>query len=72
MDNEQQVGVVIVAAGSSRRMGRVDKVFALLGGKPLLGRVINAFQRCNLIDQIVVVVNKQSLERCKQLVAEAG
>ena len=71
MDNKQKVGAVIVAAGESRRMGGVDKVFTLLEGKPLLGRVINAFQRCNLIDQIVVVVNKQSLERCLQLVAEA-
>jgi len=72
MDSQQQAGVVIVAAGSSQRMGGVDKVFALLGGKPLLGRVISVFQRCNLIDQIVVVVSKQSLGKCQQLVAEQG
>ena len=51
-------------------MGGVDKMFALLGGKPLLARVVDVFQSCDLIAQIVVVVNKQSLEKCRQLVAE--
>jgi len=72
VDNQQKVGAIIVAAGESQRMGGVDKVLALLGGKPVLARVINIFQMCNLIDQIVVVVSKQSLGRCQQLVAESG
>ncbi len=70
--NQQRVGVVIAAAGSSQRMGGADKVFALLGGKPILDRVVDAFQGCNTIDQIVVVLSEQSLERGKQLVAEQG
>ncbi len=70
--NQQRVGAVIVAAGSSRRMGGVDKVFALLGGKPILARVVDAFQKCNPINQIVVVLSEQNLERGKQLVAEQG
>ncbi len=72
MGNQQRVGAVIVAAGSSQRMGGVDKVFALLGGKPALARVIDAFQRCSPIDQVVVVVSEQSLEQCRRLVAEQG
>ncbi len=70
--NQQRVGAVIVAAGESQRMGGVDKVLALLGGKPILVRVVNAFQRCNPIDQIVVVLSEQNLERGQQLVAEQG
>ena len=70
--NQQRVGVVIAAAGESRRMGGVDKVLALLGGKPILARVVDAFQRCNPIDQVVVVLSEQNLERGKQLVAEQG
>ena len=70
--NQQRVGAVIVAAGSSRRMGGVNKVLALLGGKPVLVRVIDAFQRCNLIDQVVVVLSQPDLERCRRLVAEQG
>ena len=70
--NQQKVGAVIAAAGSSQRMGGVDKVFALLGGKPILARVVDAFQMCNPVDQIVVVLGEQNLERGKQLVAEQG
>ncbi len=70
--NQQRVGAIIAAAGSSRRMGGVDKVFALLGGKSILARVVDAFQGCNPIDQIVVVLSEQNLERGQQLVAEQG
>ncbi|MFC1950756.1 2-C-methyl-D-erythritol 4-phosphate cytidylyltransferase [Chloroflexota bacterium] len=70
MTNQQKVGVIIVAAGESQRMGGVDKVLALLGGKPVLTRVVDAFQRCNSINQIVIVLSEQNLERGQQLVAE--
>jgi len=72
MDKQQKVGAVIVAAGLSRRMGGVDKMFALLGGKPVLVRVVDVFQLCNSIDQIVVVVSEQNLKRGQQLVAQEG
>jgi len=70
MNNQPKVGAIIAAAGSSERMGGQDKMFALLGGKPLLARVVDVFQTCNLIDQIVVVVGEQSLGKGMQLVAE--
>ena len=72
MDEQQKVGTVIVAAGSSQRMGGVDKVFALLGKKPVLAHVINTFQSCNSIDQIVVVLSQQNLKQGQHLVAEQG
>ena len=72
MDSSKKVGAVIVAAGASRRMGGVDKVFALLGGKPVLVRVVEAFQGCEPIDQIVVVLSEQNLEQGQQLVARQG
>jgi len=71
-NSQQKVGAVIVAAGSSQRMGGMDKMLALLGGKPVLARVVDTFQRCNLIDQIVIVLSKPNLERCQQLIAEQG
>ena len=69
MGNEQKAGVVIAAGGASRRMGE-DKLFALLGGKPLLARVIETCQECQLVSQIVVVVNEENLERCRKMAAE--
>jgi 2-C-methyl-D-erythritol 4-phosphate cytidylyltransferase len=71
-DEQQKVGAVIVAAGESQRMGGVDKVFALLNGKAVLTRVVDVFQRCNSIDQIIVVLNQQRLKSGQRLVAEQG
>ena len=70
MSAEIKVGAVIVAAGESRRMGGADKVFALLGGKPVLARAVEPFQSCGSIDQIVIVLGEQNLERGKQLAVE--
>lgn len=72
MNDKQKVGVVIAAAGSSQRMDGADKVFALLAGEPILTRVVSVFQRCNPIDQIVVVLSEPNLERGKQLMIEQG
>ncbi len=72
MDNPKKVGTVIAAGGSSQRMGGVDKMFAPLGEKPLLARVVDTFQRCNSIDQIVIVLSEQNLKQGEKLVAEQG
>lgn len=52
-------GAVIVAAGSSRRMGGVDKLFVLLEGKPAIAHSIKAFEDNPLIDEIVVVTRAE-------------
>ena len=53
-------------------MGGVDKVFALLGGRPILARVVDTFQDCAVIDRIVIVLSEANLERGKQLVSQSG
>jgi 2-C-methyl-D-erythritol 4-phosphate cytidylyltransferase len=47
---------IIVAAGSSRRMG-FNKLLAPLGGEPVLRRTIGVFQKCAAIDEIIVVTS---------------
>ena len=69
LDNKQKVGAIIVAAGESQRMGGIDKVFATLGGEPLLARATYAFQKSPLVDQIVTVVSGENKEKCQHLVA---
>lgn len=72
MTNQQKVGAIIAAAGSSERMGEVDKLFASLDGKPVLVRVMDTFQKCKSVDQVVVVVSKENLGLCQHLAAEQG
>ena len=70
MKNKQpKVGVVIVAAGESKRMDGMDKVFAPLGGEPLLMRATRAFQECPLVSQIIVVVSGENKGKCQHLTA---
>ncbi|MCF7789806.1 MAG: 2-C-methyl-D-erythritol 4-phosphate cytidylyltransferase [Prosthecobacter sp.] len=47
---------IIVAAGSSRRMG-FNKLLAPLAGEPVLRRTLGAFQACDAIDEIIVVTS---------------
>jgi 2-C-methyl-D-erythritol 4-phosphate cytidylyltransferase len=68
----EKVGVVIAAAGSSRRLCGVDKIFAVVAGKRVLAHVLGVFQGCDAVDRIVVVLNEASLERGRRLVAEEG
>ncbi len=47
---------IIVAAGSSRRMG-FNKLLAPLAGEPVLKRTLAVFQSCCVIDEIIVVTS---------------
>jgi 2-C-methyl-D-erythritol 4-phosphate cytidylyltransferase len=52
-----RVCAILVAAGSSRRMG-FDKLLATLLGVPVLLRSILAFQNCPSIDEIIIVASE--------------
>jgi len=67
-----KTGAIITAAGSSNRMGQIDKIFAKLGRKPLLYYVLNAFQLCASVDQIVLVLSDDNLKRGRSLVKRYG
>ena len=54
----KKCGAVIVAAGSSSRMGGIDKVMAPLGGEPMILRTVRAFQSCSAIKEIVIVTRE--------------
>jgi len=61
---------VIVAAGSSRRMDGVDKVFTTLAGRPLLAWTLAAFKKCEAIDGIVLVASASGIDRMGAFVRE--
>jgi len=65
-----KVGAIVVAAGTSRRMGGVDKIFTRIAGKPLLAHSVEVFQRCPSIDQVVIVLSEDKLEEGQRLAEE--
>ena len=52
---------ILVAAGSSRRMG-FDKLTADLAGKPVLAHSLLAFERCLSVQRIVLVTREDRVE----------
>ncbi len=70
MRDTEKVGAVIASAGSSQRMAGVDKILADLDGAPVLSHVIDVFDRCPIIDQIVVVLSAPNLRAGSELVAD--
>lgn len=68
---EPHCSAVIVAAGSSERMGS-DKMALMLGGKPVLARTLKVFQDSPLVDEIIVVSKIDRLQETADLCKEYG
>lgn len=49
------VWAIIVAAGTSQRMG-FDKLLSLIAGKPVIAHSIERFEQCESIDEVMLVV----------------
>lgn len=62
---------VIVAAGSSQRMGS-DKIMIRLGAMPVLARTVLAFENCPLIDEIIIVTRNEKLEQIADMCYKNG
>src|ERR1041385_8782103 len=58
---------IIAAAGQGTRMaGKRPKQFLELAGLPVIFHTLDVFERCNSIDQIVVVLSSDQIESFKQ------
>jgi 2-C-methyl-D-erythritol 4-phosphate cytidylyltransferase len=61
------LSAIIVAAGSSRRMG-FDKLFAEIVGKPVIAHSLNAFARTESVNEIIVVAQEDRHRDIEQIV----
>src|SRR5260370_20074826 len=64
------LSAIIVAAGSSERMG-FDKLFALVSGKPVIAHTIAAFERTDCVDEIILVGRADSLGELRKIAGES-
>lgn len=60
---------IIVAGGSSRRMG-FDKTFALLAGTPVIAQTLAAFEGTECVRDIIVVGRAERLDEIQELVRQ--
>jgi 2-C-methyl-D-erythritol 4-phosphate cytidylyltransferase len=67
------VSAIILAGGSSRRMGPgVDKLMQMAAGKPLLVHAMLAFQNCKEVSEIVLVAREDRKSEYQQLANDNG
>ncbi len=61
------VPVIVVAAGSSQRMGGIDKQLTKLNSVPVIIRTLKAFENSPFISKIIVVTKTESILPIQQL-----
>lgn len=60
-----KVSAVIAAGGSGKRMqAQENKVYLPIDGLPVLAHTLRVFDRCELINEIVVVVPRKEMNYC--------
>jgi 2-C-methyl-D-erythritol 4-phosphate cytidylyltransferase len=64
---QNSTAVVIVAAGSSRRMQGRDKLWIPLAGRTILARTIDVFENSPLVDTIILVLNVERIDEAMSL-----
>ena len=58
---------IVLAAGQGKRMGTsIQKQYLELDGKPILYYSLYAFEKSNLIDEIILVVGENQNEYCRK------
>lgn len=62
-------GAVVVAAGRGSRMRAADnKPYLLLAGKPVLAHTLDAFERCEAVNSIVIIAAPGEEKRAAEVV----
>ncbi|MDD9272140.1 2-C-methyl-D-erythritol 4-phosphate cytidylyltransferase [Paenibacillus sp. GCM10023248] len=68
-----KLGVIIVAAGKGSRMGTAEsKQYLQLGQKPILVHTLQLFQNIHEVNEIILVVGGNDVERCAGYVQAYG
>ena len=72
MQNVKTVCAIIVAAGSSSRMSKGNKLFMNVLSKPCLAHTLQAFQNSSVVDGIIVVTKEEYIQEVKNLCEQYG
>ncbi|MFH1406683.1 MAG: 2-C-methyl-D-erythritol 4-phosphate cytidylyltransferase [Candidatus Omnitrophota bacterium] len=64
------IAAIIPAAGFSKRMRGVSKMYLKLGRLPLLGLTLKNISKCKHIGSMVIVVNEKDIRKAKTIIAK--
>ncbi|MCI8398776.1 MAG: 2-C-methyl-D-erythritol 4-phosphate cytidylyltransferase [Oscillibacter sp.] len=70
--SQPRCAVLVAAAGSSRRMGGVNKLMEPLDGVPVLVRTLSALQVAQRVDEIIVAAREEDLVEISRLCRDYG
>ena len=70
--NSARLGVVVVAAGQSSRMGGIDKQVAVLGGEAVISHSLRVLDSYGDVGSIVLVMSAENLAEGKAAVEAGG
>lgn len=71
-NTEKKVSAIIVAAGTSSRMHGIDKQLLDIGGMPVIARAVSAFEKSEIISEIVIVTREDIIGNINDLVLKYG
>ncbi len=67
----KKTAAVIVAAGLGTRMGG-DKLFLELFDRPVISYTLEAFERCDMVDEIIVVAREEDIFSFGEIIKDEG
>ncbi len=71
MENKIYLSAIIVAAGSSSRMGKnINKQLIEIGNKPVIAHSIGAFQNSYLVNEIILVCKDEHVSIMRKIVRD--
>ena len=67
----EQCTAIVLAAGAGKRMqSAVAKQYMLLDGKPIIWYALNAFEKSEQIQQVILVVGTGEIPFCREEIVE--
>lgn len=71
MEKKERCTAIVLAAGQGRRMGtKVQKQFLEIEGRPILYYALETFEKSEIIDQVVLVVEKGLEAYCQEEIVD--